>query len=54
MDEGRTGRMEVTVYKNSAQSCSGEGTLVWSKATTSAFPSSDWEKFMGNVTAALE
>ena len=32
MDQGRTGRLEVTVYKGQSGSCEGEGALVWSKA----------------------
>ena len=54
MDNGMTGRLEVTVYKGSAQSCTGEGEVAWSKAQSGAYPASDWETFIGMVRAAIE
>ena len=54
MDEGRTGRLEATVYKNQSASCEGQGELVWSKAQSGQFPSADFENFCNMVSAAIQ
>ena len=54
MDDGATGRFEVTIYKGQNQQVEGEGELVWSKQSTSTFPASDWDTFISMCQQAIE
>ena len=52
-DEGRTGRLEVTVYRNQSRSIEGDGQLVFSKKQTGEYPSQNWDSFIEQVQAAI-
>ena len=53
MDSGRTGRLEVTVFKNSKTDGMVNGVVIHSKASTGKYPSADWENFMKKLDSVI-
>ena len=54
-DEGRTGRFEVTCFKDQKESVEGDsGTNVWSKAAKGCLPGDDPDAFIAALTEALK
>ena len=55
VDEGRTGRFEVTCFKNQNQSVEGDsGTNVWSKAAKNCLPGDDPDAFIAALMEACK
>ena len=52
MDEGNTGRFELTVYKGQTNAFEGEGELCHSKAQSGQFP--DMETLKQMIASAIE
>ena len=53
-DSGKTGRLEVTLYKDSKDDQSGEGILIHSKQETNTFPEKDIEGFLKKIEDSIE
>ena len=52
MDDGYTGRLEVTVYKDQKDD-KGEGELVHSKASSGAYIRADYPTFLAMIEGAI-
>ena len=52
-DEGKTKRLEVTVFKGSNCKPEGEPKLIWSTARDLIFPNAHWEPFIDEVQKSI-
>ena len=53
-DAGKTGRFEVTLFKNQPASDKGTGVLVFSKEATNKMPADDYATFLKGIDDALK
>ena len=53
-DSGRTGRLEVTLFKDSKDDQDESGILIHSKLETNAFPEKDIEGFLKKIEDHIE